>query len=102
MLQSRSSHVSHFADELQSAHSHSDQYYLLLQCLLLLRCCSLGNFPGHMDFGSAVFCGRGRHTDETVKMQRQTPTSQAAGFPGMAVTVLLGLHESDVAGTAVQ
>lgn len=29
-------------------------------------------------------------------------TSQAAGFPGMAVTVLLELHESDVAGTAVQ
>ncbi len=50
-----------------------------------------------------MFCGRGEaHTDETVKMQCQTPTGRAAGFPGMAVTVLLGLHESDVAGAAVQ
>lgn len=51
---------------------------------------------------SIVFLGRGRHTDETVKMQCQTLTNQAAGFPGMAVTVLLGMQESDVAGTAVQ
>lgn len=37
--------------------------------------------------------GGGAHTvDETVEVQCQTPTGQAAGFPGMmALTVLLGL-----------
>lgn len=80
MLQSHSSHVSHFAVELQSAHSHMYQYYLLL--LLLLQCsvkkccwgfCSLKYLPEHVDLGLLCFVGERRHTDETVKkMQCQT------------------------------
>ena len=69
---------------------------------IICCCCCCNYLPEHVDLGLLCFVGERRHADETVKKcSVRLPAGQEAGFPGMAVTVLLGLHESDVAGTAV-
>lgn len=46
-----------------------------------------------------MFHWSGRRTNETVKMQCQTPARQNAGFPGTAVTAVLGVPTSQMSLT---
>lgn len=102
ILQSHSSHVSHFADRLQSLSTRNWLIRVLSSAAVFIHIYNLGHFSCRNWFGSDEFCRNIWHTDETIKMQCQTPPAQPAGFPCMALAALLGLHWSDVAGTTLQ